>query len=353
MDSIGFLSTIYTVFVSVMITFIVLLLFYRVYSVIVKNRPRRSILNSEVGVYVKFLKIGFGIVMLLIVIIAPIYAYIGSAFKTIIPSYLNHILVFVIVCLGIFELYLSISVSEKLVQKKLKKIVLSMIVILILPVSIYMTIFVPELFEFPDEEESYLIELPVRGTWTAGHAGGSVSTNYHNASTAQQYAIDIVKVNDEAKFYTNNGSELENVFSFGEPLYSPVDGMVVALVDTLPNSEITIAPSDSLNPAGNHVVIEFETDRYVILAHLEPNTISINKGDTVRAGDFIGNIGNSGNTSWPHLHMHIQDLPMIDNKNATGYPFRFKKMERKRWLLWKRVNNGSLTRNDFFRDVNE
>jgi len=353
MDSIGFLSTIYTVTVSVIITFIVLLLFYRVHSVIIKNRPRRSILNSEIGVYVKLLKIGFGISMLLIVIIAPIYAYTGSAFKTIIPPYLNHALVFVTLCLGSFELYLSKSVSEKLVQKKFKKIVLSIIVILILPISIYMTIYVPDLFEFPDEEESYLIELPVRGTWVAGHAGASVATNYHNAIKAQKYAIDIMRVDEKGRFYTNDGNELEEVFSFGEPVYSPVDGIVVALVDTLPNSEITLAPSDSLNPAGNHVVIEFETDRYVFLAHLEPNTISISKGDTIRAGDFIGTIGNSGNTSWPHLHMHIQDLPTIDNQNATGFPFRFKKMERKRWLTWSSVSNGSLTRNDLFREVSE
>lgn len=352
MDSIGFLSTIYTVFVSVIITFIVLLLIYRVYSVIVKNRPRRSILNSEISVYVKLLKIGFGTSMLLIVIIAPIYAYIGSAFKTIIPSPLNHTLVFVTLCLGIFELYLSKSVSEKLVQKKLKKIVLSIIVILMLPVSIYMAIYVPELFDFPDEEESYLIELPVRGTWVAGHAGGSVSTNYHNAIKAQQYAIDIVRVNERGRFYTNDGSELEDVFSFGEPVYSPVDGIVIALVDTLPNSEITLAPSNSLNPAGNHVVIEFETDRFVFLAHLESYSISINKGDTISVGDFIGTIGNSGNTSWPHLHMHIQDLPTIDNQNATGFPFRFKNMERKRWLIWSTINNGHLTRNDFLRVVN-
>ncbi|MDR9419308.1 M23 family metallopeptidase, partial [Gracilimonas sp.] len=114
---------------------------------------------------------------------------------------------------------------------------------------------------------------------------------YHNAIKAQQYAIDIVKVNERGRFYTNDGSELEDVFSFGEPVYSPVDGIVVALVDTIPNSEITLAPSDSLNPAGNHVVIEFETDRFVFLAHLEPYSISINEGDTISVGDFIGTIG--------------------------------------------------------------
>lgn len=353
MDSIGFLSTIYTVFVSVIIALILLMLLYRIYSVFIRNRPRKSILNSGIGIYVKGLKIGFGISMLLIFLIAPVYAYIGSAFKAIIPSLLNHTLVFVALCLAALELYLSLSVSEKLLQRKFKKIALSIVVILMLPLSVYMASFIPNLFDFPNENESYLIELPVRGTWVAGHAGGSVATNYHNAVKAQQYAIDIVKVNEEGRFYINNGSELEDVFSFGEPVFSPVDGVVAAIVDTLPNSEITLAPSDSLNPAGNHVVIQFETDRFLFLAHFEPNTISFHKGDTIKAGDYVGNVGNSGNTSWPHLHMHIQDLPMIDNQNATGFPFRFTKMERKRWLTWRTVNNGSLTRNDYFREVYE
>ncbi len=351
MNSINFLSTIYTVFVSVIIVFILIMIVYRIYSVFIRNRPRKGILHSEIGIHVKLLKIGFGISILLIILIAPIYAYI-AAFEFIIPSLLNHALVFVTLCLAALELYLSLSVSEKLLQKKFKKTVLSVVVIFVLPSSIYMTVFVPAIFEFPNEEESYLIELPVHGTWVAGQAGGSEVTNNHNIVKAQQYAIDIVKVNKKGRFYKDDGRECNEVFSFGEPVYSPVDGIVVAVIDTLPNSEITLTPSDSLNPAGNHVAIEFESDRYVFLAHFEPYTISVNKGDSI-TGEFIGNVGNSGNTSWPHLHMHIQDLPMIDNRNATGYPFRFDEMKRKRWLLWGKIKKGYLIRNDYFTEFKD
>ena len=353
MNSIGFLSTIYVVLVSLIIAIVLLMLSYRIYSVLIRKHPRESILNSNMGLYVKLLKIGFGVSMALIIVVTPLYAYIGSAFKSIIPAGLNHTLVFVIICIAAFEAYLSLSASEKLQQTTFKKIVLTMIVLVMLPLSVYSTIFVPALFDFPDAEESHIVELPVRETWTAGHAGGSEATNYHNALKSQQYAIDIVRVNEQGRFYEGEGSELDDVFSFGEPVYSPVDGVVIAVTDTLPNSNITLAPADSINPAGNHVVIEFETDRYLFLAHFKPYTIEIYKGDTVSAGEFIGNIGNSGNTSWPHLHMHIQDLPTIDSKNATGYPFRFETMERKRWLIWSTVDNGYLIRNDYFREVQD
>lgn len=350
MNSIGLLSTIYIIFVSIIIAVILLMLSYRIYFVFIKPSPRKPLFSSGVSVYVKLLKISFGASMLLIFITAPVYAYIGSAFKSIIPGALNHLLVFTIISLAGLEMYLCYSVSEKLLQKHFKKIMLSIVVLVMLPLSIYLSVFIPVLFEFPDEEESYLIEIPVRGTWMAGHAGGSEVMNYHNAVKAQQYAIDIVKVNEKGRFYKGKGEELEDVYSFGEPIYSPVEGVIVAVVDSLPNAGITLAPSDSLNPAGNHVAIQFEDERFLFLAHFDPYTIPLSQGDTVRTGDYLGNIGNSGNTSWPHLHMHIQDLPFIDNKNATGYPFRFQKMDRKRWLACSTIRGGFLIKNDYFRD---
>lgn len=351
MNSIGFLSSIYTVIVSVLVVFIILVLSYRIYSVFIKKRPRKNILHTDNGLYIKLLKLGFGCSMALIIIIAPMYAYIGSAVKSIIPAALNHTFVMVTLCLAALEVYLSLSVSEKLMQNRFKKIMLSVIVVIMLPLSVYMTVNAPAMFEFPSANEAYIIELPVRGTWEAGHAGGSVATNYHNALKAQQYAIDIVKVDEKGKFYKGEGKELNDVFSFGEAVYSPVDGIVVAVVDSLENHNVSLAPSDSLNPAGNHVVIEFEAGRYIFLAHFMPQTITASEGDTVKSGAFIGNVGNSGNSSWPHLHMHIQDIPAIDNRNATGYPFRFAKMERKRWFTWSTIKNGFLTRNDHFREI--
>jgi hypothetical protein len=350
MNSIGFLADIYIILVSILLAIVLALLAWRVYSVFIRRKPRRPLINADHGWFVKTAKGLIALSVLLLLICIPPYLYVGSAFKSIIPAWLNHALAGSMMLLAALELRLGFTVSESLLQKKLKKAAAVLVVLVMFPLSVYLTAYLPQIFTFPDEEESYIVELPVRGTWSAGHAGGSELVNYHNAHRSQQYAIDIVKVDERGRFYERPGNELEQVFSFGEPVYAPASGIIVAAVDTLPNHEITLEPSETEFPAGNHVVIRFEEDRYIFLAHLKPGSLQAAEGDSVTAGAPIGTIGNSGNSSWPHLHMHIQDRPELDYNNAIAFPFRFTEMQRKRWGFWRHAENGFLIRNDLFKD---
>ena len=324
-------------------------LIYRFYKVFVKKAVRQSLGHLNNKWYPKVLKILFGLSMLLTIIYSPFYAYVGSGFKAIIPDYLNNLLVAATILLAGLESFLSFSISEKLIKKTYKKVVLTIIVVIMLPLSIYFTVYIPDMFAYPSEDDCYIIDLPVKGAWTAGHAGGSEIVNYHCAVEAQMYAIDIVKINDKGQFFEGEGKELKDFYTMGENIYSPVAGTIINIVDSLPNAGISFMPMDTINPAGNHLVIEFEPDRYVFLAHLDKGSVKVNKGDQVNSGDLIAQAGNSGNTSWPHLHMHIQDKPIIDNKNAIGFPYRFNTMKRKRWMSWTTVTNDFLIRNDLFK----
>ena len=60
---------------------------------------------------------------------------------------------------------------------------------------------------------------------------------------------------------------------------------------------------DPENPAGNHVVIACG-DIEVTLAHLSPGTPDVDPGDRVGEGQPIAEVGNSGNSTEPHLHIH-------------------------------------------------
>jgi murein DD-endopeptidase MepM/ murein hydrolase activator NlpD len=42
----------------------------------------------------------------------------------------------------------------------------------------------------------------------------------------------------------------------------------------------------------------------------------------VRRGDVIGRVGNSGNTTGPHLHLHVGDR--VTFEDAEGLPYRFR-----------------------------
>jgi len=71
------------------------------------------------------------------------------------------------------------------------------------------------------------------------------------------------------------------------------------------------------NPAGNAVVFALESGTYLIVAHLKPGSVLVHAGDWVEEGEPIGQCGNSGNTSEPHIHIHHQ------RQDPKGRPINF------------------------------
>lgn len=349
MISIDFLSTLFTVIITLIIIGLTIGECLRIYWVAGAGK-RHSVFKLKGRYYAKALKAFWATTMILAMVAVPVFIFIRLPLGGFVSAALIKIAAILVIFFALIELVLSVSLSESLIQRKSKKIVLSICVLVLFPSMIWLISPVGQVFDYPEIEDSYLLELPTRGDWMAGHAGGSVLTNYHNAITSQKYAIDVVKVNEGGWFYQNKGEELTDIYSFGESVYAPVAGVVTTVVDSLPNHEVSFFPSDSLNPAGNHVVIHFDQERYLFMAHLMAGTIEVQKGDSVETGDIVGKIGNSGNTSWPHLHMHIQDKPAIGMEETEAYPFRFMEMERKRWFFWQQTENDFLLRNDFFRE---
>ncbi|MBL4716596.1 MAG: M23 family metallopeptidase [Bacteroidia bacterium] len=349
MVSLKSVSLIYTILFGIVVIVLFVTIAFRIYQGFISSSDRKPIKEINGNWFLKTLKILFGISMFMMIINIPFYGLIGSAVRSVVPNYLNNIMISAVILLAGIECFLTFSISTKLLEKTFKKVELSIAVLIMLPLSIYLAINISNMFDYPQTDKCYLIDLPVKGDWIAGHAGGSEQVNYHCAYEAQKFAIDIVKVDESGMFYKNEGKEIEDFYTLNENIYSPVDGIIVNVVDSFANQQV-LNGSDKKNPAGNHIVIEIENERYLFLAHLNLGTIKVLKGDIVKAGDLIAQAGNSGNTTWPHLHMHIQDKPIIDNKNAKAFPFRFGKMDRKRWLGWTNVKDGFLVRNDLFRN---
>ena len=64
---------------------------------------------------------------------------------------------------------------------------------------------------------------------------------------------------------------------------------------------------DRQRPAGNQILIRCDgTDVDVLLAHLQADSVRVSKGDRVEIGRGVGAIGNSGNSTEPHLHIHAK-----------------------------------------------
>ena len=170
------------------------------------------------------------------------------------------------------------------------------------------------------EIEEY--HLPFAGRWFVAHAGDTLNVNHHMRVRAQWYGIDFVKAGGPSNrvLFKSDGKTIEDFYSWGEPVFAPVGGKLENVVDGLPDNPIGIC--DRRNICGNHVVIRTKTDRFVFIAHLQKGSVNVKCGDGVKAGQRIGQCGNSGNSSAPHIHLHTQDTPVINKGNGLNMIFK-------------------------------
>lgn len=164
------------------------------------------------------------------------------------------------------------------------------------------------------------LQFPLRnGNYYVAHGGSVPIINYHNEYLPQQYALDIVKINSWG-FRTKGlyPDELDKYAIYGDRLYSPCQGTVLKSVDGFEDR----IPSDYMNglpegtpAAGNHVIIDCNGTE-VYIAHMQKGSVQVQAGDIVDEHTWIGNVGNSGNTSEPHLHIHAE-------RNGIGIPIIF------------------------------
>ena len=66
----------------------------------------------------------------------------------------------------------------------------------------------------------------------------------------------------------------------------------------------------------NTVILKTTNNEYLFFAHFKQNSIKVKKGQKIKQGETLGLCGNSGNSSEPHLHFHIQNVK--DMNVATG-----------------------------------
>ena len=169
---------------------------------------------------------------------------------------------------------------------------------------------------------SATVRLPANVPLKVGWGGDKIETNYHAITADQRWAYDLLVAP-----YAIGSTKLEDYGCYGIPVLAPSSGIVVKAHDGEPN-EKPGAPSHNFKaPTGNHVVIRLEETRtYLVIAHLKPGSVSVKTGEAVVEGQLIGECGNSGNTSEPHIHIHHQrqDPNFYPLNYAEGLPLYFR-----------------------------
>lgn len=158
------------------------------------------------------------------------------------------------------------------------------------------------------------LKLPFNEEWTVLWGGDTKELNYHVIDKAQKNAFDFVITNLQGKSYENDGKTNEDFYAFGKQIIAPTDGEVVLVVDGIKDNKPGIP--NPLYVPGNTVIIKTKNNEYLFFAHFKLHSIVVKQGQTVKQGEMLGLCGNSGNSTEPHIHFHIQN---VENMNkATG-----------------------------------
>ena len=179
---------------------------------------------------------------------------------------------------------------------------------------------------------SLMLEAPLRGSRYIAGDGCCDSVRHVRASLpvngkiflAQRFAIDWEQLDPQGRIYVGDPKDPASYVIYGKPVYAVADARVAAAVDGLPDTPPGALPAGiPIGEAdGNHVVLELGNGRYALFAHLKPGSIRVRADDLVRAGDVLGQVGTSGNSSEPHLHFHVTDGPSALASNGLPYLLR-------------------------------
>ena len=175
------------------------------------------------------------------------------------------------------------------------------------------------LMGYAPERSTVDVAPPLRGeAYYVAHGGGTPPINYHGAaSTSQRYALDITQLGEWGVRADGLTPERLPAYDiYGDTLHSPVTGTVVQAVDSLRDARWP----EGQPAAGNHVWLRRD-GVYVLLAHLRRGSVRVETGERVTAGEPIARVGNTGNTTEPHLHMHAirheAPLPALDSLSGA------------------------------------
>ena len=149
------------------------------------------------------------------------------------------------------------------------------------------------------------------------HGGNAALVNHHRFAGSQRYALDLI-VPEDGVLPSRGVTDLARYRTYGAPLHAPVAGVVVAAEESL--ADRAIGDADPRNPAGNHVVLRTATGVFVLMAHLQRDSVSVAVGDEVEVGQALAKVGNSGNSSQPHLHIQAMTGPDFLDPDSRPVP---------------------------------
>ncbi|GAA3894739.1 hypothetical protein GCM10022381_40430 [Leifsonia kafniensis] len=191
-----------------------------------------------------------------------------------------------------------------------------------------------------------VIALPFTSLWLVQNSPARRVPSHGTDLWGERYAIDFIGVDARRRTAAQRDwrtvfatEPAERFFAFGRAILSPVDGIVVEVHDgeidhVARRSQLALVPyalGQSARVrrgveaiAGNFLTVKLDgREAFVVLVHLRAGSIRVSPGEKVTTGQPIGECGNSGNSTQPHLHLQVMDSP--DLSRASGLPMQFRR----------------------------
>ena len=212
-------------------------------------------------------------------------------------------------------------------------------------------------------DDPAVVELPLRGEWSVETTPAYQIPSHGTDVLGQRYAYDLVRTDHRPGLHLHPagtlrsyliGGRTRDCYGWGQPVHAAFDGVIVAAVDGVAERQWlhvvretwlalknTLAYArgrlDPTRLAGNHVIMA-TGGTYALYAHLVPGSVAVTSGQQVRAGEVIGRVGHTGNSTAPHLHFQLMDS--ADPLQAKGIPCAFAAYLVERDGQWQRVEGG-------------
>jgi len=182
-----------------------------------------------------------------------------------------------------------------------------------------------------------IISPPLRGdSWKA--VNGPSNTSGHRRALipidgtgyiSERFAIDWVEPFADGKTYQGDPQDNKSYRAYGAEIHSVADGVVTEVKDGIPQNTPGMTsravPITLETIGGNHVIVKIGPGRYAFYAHMQPGSIRVKLGDRVTRGQALGLVGNSGNSTEPHLHFDLCDGNSM--LACEGIPYAFPSFE--------------------------
>jgi len=189
----------------------------------------------------------------------------------------------------------------------------------------------------------YSFPLPIKGEWYVSEdSPGLLRRDIKSA-----YGFDLVyKVKNKifkGKIKNLSDLKLTDCYSYGKDVLAQGDGTVILVLDKHKDTPVGYLGDPKKT---NKILIYYGGGMAAIYSYLKEGSAKVKKGDRVKQGQVIAQVGNSGLSLFPHLHFSMIDMGQVSVKGRFNY-------EIKNGRQWDRFEDLDLIRGSFVRNVED